>query len=201
MEISPEKIRKALGRTLRGETSHKKMMPPNRKLYPVDADKRRIRQSSVLLLLFQEEEELYLCLIKRTATMKHHAGQLAFPGGRIDIGEKPLETALRETWEEIGVAPEKIEILGALSELFIDVSGYNIYPFVGWLNEKPGFEINKAEVEKIILFPLLKYKDAKQEAEVETVSGRMNVPCYPFDGEVIWGATSMILSEFYDVLK
>ena len=201
MEISPEMIRKALGGILRGMASHKKMMPPNRKLHPVDTDKRRLKPSSVMLLLFQENDELFVCLIKRPATMKHHAGQLAFPGGRIEPGETAMETALRETQEEIGVDPEKIQILGALSELFLNVSGYIIYPFVGWLKEKPRFLTNKAEVEKTILFPLLRYQNANEETELETVSGKMSVPCFHFEGEVIWGATSMILSEFYDLLE
>jgi 8-oxo-dGTP pyrophosphatase MutT (NUDIX family) len=81
-------------------------------------------------------------------------GRWPFPAGRIDPGETPMETALRETWEEIGIASEKIEVLGSLSELFVDVSGFLIQPFVGWLSEKPVFTINKAEVEKILLFPV-----------------------------------------------
>ncbi len=133
--------------------------------------------------------------------MKYHAGQVAFPGGRIEPGETAMETALRETHEEIGIKPEKIEILGALSELFVDVSGFLIRPFVGWLKEKPRFSINEAEVEKIILFPLLKYRDALEETELETVSGVLRVPCFRFEGEIIWGATAMILSEFFDAME
>ena len=123
------------------------------------------------------------------------------PGGRLEQGETALETALRETWEEIGVGPESIEILGSLSELFVDVSGFLIQPFVGWLTEKPVFAINAAEVEKTILFPLVQYKDKLEETELETVSGKLKVPCFHFEGEVIWGATAMILAEFYDVLN
>jgi 8-oxo-dGTP pyrophosphatase MutT (NUDIX family) len=137
---------------------------------------------------------------KRPATMKHHAGQVAYPGGRIEPGETPIETALRETWEEIGVTSEKIEVLGSLSELFVDVSGFLIQPFVGWLAEKPVFLLNSAEVEKVILFPLLQYKDRLEETELETVSGRLKVPCFHFEGEVIWGATAMILAEFFDAM-
>ncbi len=200
MPVTPENIKKALAGNLSGKTSHQKMMPPNRKLKAAAIDKSRLKPSSVLLLLFEEDDELYICLIKRPVTMKHHAGQVAFPGGRIDPEETSMETALRETWEEIGVAPEKIEVLGALSELFVDVSGFLIQPFVGWLNEKPSFKLNKAEVEKIILFPLLKYKDNLEETELETVSGKLKVPCFHFEGEIIWGATAMILAEFFDAM-
>jgi len=197
----PQIIREALGGTLRGGASHRKMMPPNRKMQPADTDKRRLKPSSVMLLLFQEKEELYVCLIKRPANMKHHAGQVALPGGQINPDETPLSAALRETWEEIGIVSEKIEILGALSELFVDVSGFIIYPFVGWLKEKPHFIANEAEVEKILLFPLLRYHNHHEETELDTGSGKLKVPCFLFQGEIIWGATSMILSEFLDVLE
>lgn len=201
MNISPENIKKALAGNLRGILSHQKMMPPNRKLRAADSDKKRLKPSSVLLLLFVENDELFVCLIKRPATMKHHAGQVALPGGRHEPGETPLETALRETWEEIGITAGKIEILGSLSELFVDVSGFLIHPFVGWLSEKPSFKINPAEVEKTLLFPLLKFKDELDETELETISGKLKVPCFHFEGEIIWGATAMILSEFYDAVE
>jgi 8-oxo-dGTP pyrophosphatase MutT (NUDIX family) len=201
MPITKKEIKKALAGNLRGIVSHQKMMPPNRRLRAADSDKKRLKPSSVLLLLFSEDNELYVCLIKRPATMKHHAGQVALPGGRHEPGETPLETALRETWEEIGVTADKIEILGSLSELFVDVSGFLIHPFVGWLEEKPIFKTNPAEVEKTILFPLLKFKDKLDETELETVSGRLKVPCFHFEGEIVWGATAMILAEFYDAVE
>jgi 8-oxo-dGTP pyrophosphatase MutT (NUDIX family) len=201
MHITSEHIRKALSGNLRGMESHQKMMPPNRRLQVASGDKRRLKPSSVLLLLFPDGDELYVCLIKRPANMKHHASQIAFPGGQIEQGEEALETALRETWEEIGIQAEQIEVLGALSELFVDVSGFLIKPFVGWTDSKPQFTVNPFEVEKVLLFPLLNFRDALDETELETVSGRLKVPCFPFEGEVIWGATAMILSEFYDVLE
>jgi 8-oxo-dGTP pyrophosphatase MutT (NUDIX family) len=201
MHITAEHIRKALSGSLRGMESHQKMMPPNRRLQVASGDTRRLKPSSVLLLLFPEGDELFVCLIKRPSNMKHHAGQVAFPGGQIDQGEEALDTALRETWEEIGIPAGQIEVLGALSELFVDVSGFLIKPFVGWTEVKPQFCLNPSEAEKILLFPLLSIRDALAETELETVSGRLKVPCFPFEGEVIWGATAMILSEFYDVLE
>jgi len=201
MRITKNDIKKALAGNLRGIKSHQKMMPPNRKLRAADSDKKRLKPSSVLLLLFIEEGELLVCLIKRPVTMKHHAGQVALPGGRIDPGETPLETALRETWEEIGITADKIEILGSLSELFVDVSGFLIHPFVGWLKEKPVFKTNPAEVEKTLLFPLFRFRDKLDETELETASGKLKIPCFHFEGEIIWGATAMILSEFYDAVE
>lgn len=133
--------------------------------------------------------------------MKFHPGQIALPGGRVEKNETELETAFRETFEEIGIEQEKIEILGSLSDLYVEVSQFMIHPFVGWLREKPSFKINHNEVEKIILFPLKNFKSVFDEVEIETVRGKLNVPCIKFNGEVIWGATAMLLSEFFDVIN
>ena len=196
-----ENIKKALLKNLPGATSHKKMLPPNRVLKAASNKKSTLKQSSVLLLLFIENNELAACLIKRPSHMKHHAGQIALPGGRIEIGETAVETALRETYEEIGIQSNEIEILGSLSEFYVEVSRFQIQPFVGWLCNKPEFKIDSNEVEKTILFPIKNFKTPFSEIELETVSGKLKVPCIKFDGEIIWGATAMILSEFADVLK
>lgn len=200
MTVGPEDIEKALKGILPGEKSHRKMLPPNRVLKVTPEDKNQVKYSSVLLLLFQENDELYTCLIKRPSHMKHHARQIAIPGGRIEKNETPIETALRETSEEIGIQAKHIKILGSLTEFYVEVSRFQIHPFVGWLNKKPTFKLNADEVEKAIIFPLKKLKLPFNNIEMQTVSGKLNVPCINFDGEIIWGATAMILSEFSDVL-
>ena len=80
------------------------------------------------------------------------------------------------------------------------MSRFQIHPFVGWLNKKPEFNINTDEVEKVILFPLSHFSSDFDEVELETVKGRIPVPCVRFEDEIIWGATAMILLEFADVL-
>lgn len=200
MTVGPEDIEKALKGILPGEKSHRKMLPPNRILEVSPEDKKHVKFSSVLLLLFQENDELYTCLIKRPSHMKHHARQIAIPGGRIEKNETPIQTALRETSEEIGIHAKHIKILGSLSEFYVEVSRFQIHPFVGWLNNKPTFKLNADEVEKAIIFPLKKLKSPFNNIEMQTVSGKLNVPCINFDDEIIWGATAMILSEFSDIL-
>ncbi len=194
-------IKKALTQKFQGNPSHKKMLPPGRLLKATPADKIQVKNSSVLLLLFEEDSVLKACLIKRPAHMKHHAGQIALPGGRMDVGETDIETALRETDEEIGISADKIEILGKLSEFYVEVSRFEIQPIVGWLNEVPKTTLNYDEVEKIIFFPIGDFKPPYAEIELETLTGKLSVPCIKFDGEIIWGATAMILSEFYDLAK
>jgi len=198
--MDSENIRKALSQALPGSVSHRKMLPINRELTANPEDQSRIKHSSVLLLLFIEDDELKVCLIKRPGHMKHHAGQIALPGGRIEKGETSIETALRETWEEIGITSAQIEIIGSLSELYVQVSRFQIHPFVGWLKAKPVFNINKNEVEKTISFTLNNIRNISEEVELNTISGPLKVPCVKFEDEIIWGATAMILSEFYDVL-
>ena len=201
MLLDAENIKKALSQTLPGSTSHRKMLPMNRELVANSDEQTRLKHSSVLLLLYPENNELHACLIKRPAHMKHHAGQIALPGGRIEKGETALETALRETEEEIGILPREIEILGTLSELYVQVSRFQIHPFVGWLNKRPDFIICKNEVEKTISFPLKNMQNAVEEVDLKTILGTLKVPCFHFEGEIIWGATAMILSEFYDLLS
>lgn len=201
MLINAGNIKKALSQALPGQVSHRKMLPLNRELSAQPDDLLQVKHSSVLLLLFKENNELNACLIKRPAHMKHHAGQIALPGGQIEKWETALETAFRETWEEIGISREKIEILGSLSELYVQVSGFLIHPFVGWISEKPAFIINKNEVEKTISFPLRLLKNIIEETEIETFTGQLKVPCFKFEDEIIWGATAMILSEFYDTIR
>jgi 8-oxo-dGTP pyrophosphatase MutT (NUDIX family) len=200
MLIDAEKIKKALSQTLPGSASQQKMLPLNRELKVSEEDQKHVKHSSVLLLLFVENNELNACLIKRPGHMKHHAGQIALPGGRIEKGETALETALRETWEEIGISSKDIEILGSLSELYVQVSRFQIHPFVGWLDNKPEFTICKNEVEKTISFPLKSIKNTFSEIELKTATGLLKVPCFKYEEEIIWGATAMILSEFYDLL-
>lgn len=189
---------------LPGERSHRKMLPPERDLNIPSAHLENVKTSGVLLLLFPEGKELYACLIKRSATMKLHAGQIGFPGGKQDLQDNsPCETAIRETYEEIGLAQDNISILGELSPLYVSVSNYLIYPFVAWTDVKPQFHLNSHEVEKILLFPVLQHlkEPGIKNSELETFSGNLVVPGIPFSGEFIWGATAMILMEFLDILS
>ncbi|WP_346855073.1 CoA pyrophosphatase [uncultured Draconibacterium sp.] len=186
---------------LPGASSHAKMLPPGRVLKVKPTQENRIKKSSVLLLLFMEENTLKVCLIKRPAFMKHHAGQIALPGGRMEPGETCIETALRETFEEIGIKSESIDILGKLSDFYVEVSNFQVQPVVGWLSTKPKFNLNLQEVQKVIAFPIKEFKPPYQTIELKTLTGELEVPCVKYEGEIIWGATAMILSEFYDLTQ
>lgn len=201
MLIHPDKIKDVIKGELPGSRAHYKMLPPGRVLKPAPEDKSKVKQSSVLLLLFADDDGLKVCLIKRPAYMKHHAGQIALPGGRIEPNESARETALRETFEEIGIPSDKIRILGTLSSFYVEVSRFQITPFVGWMKEEPTFKLCAAEVEKTVLFPIEAFKPPHSTTKLNTLTGILEVPCIKYDGEIIWGATAMILSEFYDLIK
>ncbi|MCY1722396.1 CoA pyrophosphatase [Prolixibacteraceae bacterium Z1-6] len=201
MMILQEKIKHILQTDLPGAGSHRKMLPPGRVLTAAPSHKNRVKKSSVLLLLFHEKNELMACLIKRPKHMKHHAGQIALPGGRMEDGETAEETALRETFEEIGVDRTKITIIGQLSKFYVEVSRFEIQPIVGWLDQRPTVKLCCDEVEKVLYFPVRKFGLPHDTIELHTITGKLEVPCVKYDGEIIWGATAMILSEFYDVVK
>lgn len=179
------------------------MVPPGREFVVNQQDIDLVRYSSVLLILFPIGEQIYTCLIKRNAAMRHHPGQISFPGGQIEEGESPEVTALREAQEEIGISPLEVQLLGRLSELYVSVSRYTIFPYVGWMNRKPDFSLNEAEAEKILLLPVQQFQTQAEvkQALMNTSRGVIEVPCYLFDDEIIWGATAMILTEFLDLIR
>jgi 8-oxo-dGTP pyrophosphatase MutT (NUDIX family) len=155
----------------------------------------------VLLLLTIIDNELSALLIKRPSSMKHHAGQIALPGGKLEENENALEAALRETWEETGIEPGNIEILGSLTDLYVQVSKFMIHPFVGWIENFDQLNLNRHEVEKAIFFPIKNLNGCIEEETLQTPTGLLKVPCIRFENEIIWGATSMILTEFFDSLR
>lgn len=197
-------LNEALSRELPGQEAHQKMLPPGRRLRSFEHELPMVKQSSVLLLLFPEDDQIYTCLIKRPPTMRFHPGQISFPGGKVEKDDaSPETTALREAREEVGIEPSSVRILGKLSDLYVEVSKFSIQPFLAWADRKPEFQLNFEEVEELILFPLSEFVASEiiSETELDTVTGPLPVKYYPCNGEIIWGATAMILSELIEILK
>jgi len=194
----------ALREKLPGEESHRKMLPAGRTLHPGNDTFPAVKQSGVLVLIFPSGKELYTCMIRRPAHMKEHAGQIGFPGGKMeprDAGTR--ETALREAHEEIGTDQSGITVLGALTPLYVAVSRFQISPWVAWSDGVPQFTLNGQEAEKLLMFPLLSFACNPRTGMInlETVTGPVTVPAISFDGETIWGATAMILTELTDLIR
>lgn len=145
-------------------------------------------------------KEPTLILIKRPQTMRKHAGQIAFPGGKKDEGDKDLiETALRESYEEIGSNPGNLNPIGSLSTVYIPVSNYLVHSFVFTHSEKPDLLVNPDEVSKILEVKLseLLISESKSVSDIELQNGIKikNAPCFLIQNEIIWGATSILLNE------
>jgi len=166
------------------------------------------RLSAVLCLLYPHNDELTLLLMKRREDRGAHSAQVSFPGGRHEPSDITMQaTATREANEEVGINTEQIDILGALTPLYIPVSNFNVFPFVAYAPERPEFHINDDEVSYIIEAPLdhLLHDDRKTTTDVSSpaMPGLIrNVRAYRLDdGTIIWGATAMIISELETVLK
>ena len=170
-----------------------------------------MRDSAVLALIAEWESEQFMVLQVRTQTVAHHKGEISFPGGARDATDKNLrDTALRETNEEMGIAPESIEILGALNDCQTYVSGYRIRPFVGLMVAEReadlSFQKAEREVRDVLVLPL----ETMMSPEVRiwhpvSRDGEM-VPTraylVPNDGEeyLIWGATARILTNLFAII-
>ncbi len=203
MEKWKRALEEALGKELPGRQSHRKMLPPGRALEIGREELATVKQSGVLLLVFPSGNELFTCLIRRPGHMKDHAGQVGFPGGKMELYDAGTrEAALREAGEEIGIDSSRITVLGALTPLFVAVSRFLISPWVAWSDTEPAFTLNRQEVDKLLLFPLLSFAaEPTIVMEVmETVTGQLRVPAISFDGETIWGASAMILTELTDLI-
>ena len=159
--------------------------------------------AAVLILLFPVKQDIRFFLTKRTNVVQYHKGQISLPGGAWEEGEQLWGTALRETNEEIGVREDHIQFIGELTPLFVPVTGFLIHPFVGWVDEEPETSPDPTEVESLFSASVLSLTDPNScQCEERTIRGHVfDVPYFQLNREKVWGATSMILSEFKTVLK
>ncbi len=203
MKTIIENIKYELRKPLPGKDAQIKMAPVAH-LNRFSLDDKNARKGGVLLLLSYQQKQLHVTLIKRAKDGGAHSGQISFPGGKCEnFDANIIETAKRETFEEVGVAPERIEVLGSLSSLYIPVSNYLVFPAVGFVLDEPKFVPDKNEVDKILNIPL-EYFFSEKYKKKQKISARnyiIDAPCYQINGYTIWGATAMIMSEFIEILK
>jgi 8-oxo-dGTP pyrophosphatase MutT (NUDIX family) len=154
-------------------------------------------EAAVLVLFYPSDGKSQLVFIKRNEYDGPHSAQVSFPGGAREAGDLNLEeTSLRETREELGVSGQ-IEVLGALTPLHIPVSNFMVYPFVGWMEERPAFHPDPSEVQYVIEVPLRDLLDPSSR-DSETMyhhEQSIEAPFFRVENEKIWGATAMMLSE------
>ena len=162
-----------------------------------------MKKAAVLIALFQREDGWYFPLIRRPMHEKNHPGQIALPGGAMEKNETLEKTALREAFEEVGIIPSKVEIIGKLTPLPVPVSNYVISPVVGIIEIEPEWKINKDEVEELIILKLddLINADKGYSEDWNLRGNQVNVPIFKLMDKTIWGATATVLCELIDLIK
>ncbi|MFY9551185.1 MAG: CoA pyrophosphatase [Thermoanaerobaculia bacterium] len=159
------------------------------------------RKAAVLAPLFVRDGGLWVLLTRRTESMEHHRGQIAFPGGAQEEGDASLfETALRETEEEIGVEREDVRSLGALSPL-TTVTNFYVQPFVGAIPFPYPFRVAESEIAELVEVPIAALLDPKALEEKKLPGREEPVLFFHYGTHVIWGATARILKELLDALR
>lgn len=195
-------LQRRLQKPLPGYEGQRLMAPlPARTYLPPEGA--AYRESAVMALLCSSQsstlqQEIELVLTLRSSDLKSHSGQLSFAGGRKEGSESIIETALRETYEEIGVSPQMITTLGKLSPMYVPVSQSFIHVVVGYTPQKPQIITNTTEVDEVLFVPIDKFLEpAIRATERRELLGReVDVPMWRVHPRVpLWGATAMMVSE------
>jgi 8-oxo-dGTP pyrophosphatase MutT (NUDIX family) len=197
-------LRARLAGTLPGLEAQRRFMPTPPRTgwkpgeFPSDA-----RLAAGLLLLYPGEHGPSIPLTVRSSTLRRHAGQISLPGGAIDTGETLVQAALREAYEEVGIDPARVRILGELTPVHVLVSGFTLHPIVGLTYERPDFRPAAHEVEQVIEVAIAHLQDASNIRQgTRTREGlAIEYPYFDLRGQHVWGATAMILGELICVLQ
>lgn len=193
------KLRDTLAGPLPGAAAHRAALPAgggHRKVPPGA----KLTHAAVLLALYPDAtgERLVFPLVRRPESMLRHAGQVGLPGGALDEGEDASTCALREAWEEVGIEPATVGIIGRLTPIVIPLSRYHVDIIVGWIPERPNLRPQEAEVLRIIHGdPDRLAQDGTTRWVVHERAGEvMKFPAFVVEAEIVWGATALILAEF-----
>jgi 8-oxo-dGTP pyrophosphatase MutT (NUDIX family) len=185
-------MKRMLSQPLPGAASHRIMWPEGREEIPLED----LYPAATMILIYTLDKRQYFPLIRRSNREDDaHRGQIGLPGGHHEPGESYLETAIRETEEEIGVQIKPQEIAGKLSPLAITRSGFIVHPYVALTEDALTFKPDPAEVDEVIpvsLEELLRHPENK----TFKLDNGWNVPGFLFSNVNVWGATAMILNEF-----
>jgi 8-oxo-dGTP pyrophosphatase MutT (NUDIX family) len=159
--------------------------------------------AAVLVPLFQKESECHLLFTKRTDLVRHHKGEISFPGGVVDQADAELETtALREADEEIGLKPRDVELIGLLDDV-VTVSGFIVTPVVGVFRYPYSFQMSEVEIAELIEIPLSFLLDEECFAVRTIVQDGLErvVLSYQYGRYTIWGATATIVKQLLDLIR
>lgn len=196
-------LRKRLQEPLPGEAAHRLMASSARTKLGIVPNE-RTRRSAVLICFYPYQNRIFLPLILRPQYDGVHAGQMAFPGGRMErIDENLTRTALREAQEETGIRVADVQVLGLLTELFIPPSNFYVQPVVGVLSYRPDFYPDPREVEAMVEVDLdtLIDKTIIGDSQIQVRGITVDAPYYQIQNYRVWGATAMMISELLMVIN
>ena len=198
---------------LNSKTSQIKLAPSFRKEF-IKLNSNKLlnsKKAAVIAALYEDDNKVRLILILRNTYNGVHSNQIGFPGGRVEDYDKTLfDTAIRETYEEIGVRVQKNELIRELHEIYIPPSNFNVYPFLVILNHPPSFVKDDKEVKEVItidLESLLNCKITQTQIPIPAklielnIQNDVEVPAFKLAGYNVWGATAMMLSEIRDLIN
>lgn len=189
-----------------GVESQFKLAPKIRKPFSNKLIQEQQPKKAAVLALFYPNQKNETCFIltKRASYNGTHSAQISFPGGKFDSRDDSLKnTALRETYEEIGILKKDIVILKEMTDVYIPPSNFLVTPFLGYSNKTPVFKINN-EVEELIPVSLNHFfnNSALSTTTLSTSYAKeMIVPCFKLNSYIVWGATAMMLNEIRELLK
>ena len=191
---------------LLAEQAHLKMVPIERILdvEKINKSANKPRKAAVMMLIYPKNNKSHLALIVRNTYPGVHSAQIGFPGGKVELEDSTLtHTALRETHEEIGIHPDKIEVIKNFTTVFIPPSNFVVAPFLGISYSELEFIEQKEEVAGIIEFPLLDFLNEKtivNKIMNTSYGNNIEVPTFKINDHYVWGATAMMMSELKEVL-
>lgn len=191
-------LRERLRRPLPGAAAHWRFAPrPSPLDWEPDLEPHSARRAATLILIYPGHHGPTFPLTVRRADLAHHPSQVSLPGGALDPGESADAAALREAFEEIGVASDDIRIVGRLSPLWVSVSNFVIEPIVGVTTVQPTFLLHPGEVETLLEVPLADVRDPLRLAWASRQRNGVpfDFPYFDLAGRMVWGATAMILGE------
>ena len=194
--------------SLPGHEMQLKMAPPFRKkLIDKFKESRKSAKLAAVLSLFYPSDTggTNLVLILRKAYKGIHSAQVGFPGGKPEIEDTSLkDTAVRETWEEIGVSPENILVLREVTPIYIPPSNFQVHPFIAISNIPLNFTLQESEVDDTIEVSLSDLLNDNSEITTDILDSnglKYSVPAFKLNGHIVWGATAMVLIEIKIMLK